>query len=493
MTKSGYDNQKYLKLQSEHIRERINQFGDKLYLEFGGKLFDDYHASRVLPGFAPDSKLQMLMQLSDQSEIVIVINAADIEKNKIRYDLGITYDADVLRLIQSFRDKGLYVGSVVITQYTGQSTADLFKSKLEHMGIIVYKHYRIDGYPNNVTHIVSEEGFGRNDYIKTTRPLVIVTAPGPGSGKMATCLSQLYHENKRNIKAGYAKFETFPVWNLALKHPVNLAYEAATADLNDLNMIDPFHLEAYGTTTVNYNRDVEIFPVLNAIFEGIYGNSPYKSPTDMGVNMAGNCIFDNEACEEASKQEIIRRYYHALNRVAKGVGSDSEVYKIELLMKQAKISADFRKVVGVAMEKAALNHSPAAAMELPDGQIVTGKTSDLLGSSAALLLNAVKALGHIPDEIHLIAPSAIEPIQKLKVNYLGSKNPRLHTDEVLIALSMCAATDLNAQKALDQLSKLKGCQAHTSVMLSRVDISSFQKLGVDLTSEPIYEHAKIYH
>ena len=413
MTKTGFDNQKYLKLQSEHIRERINQFGDKLYLEFGGKLFDDYHASRVLPGFAPDSKLQMLMQLSDQSEIVIVINAADIEKNKIRYDLGITYDADVLRLIQSFRDKGLYVGSVVITQYTGQSTADLFKSKLEHMGIIVYKHYRIDGYPNNVTHIVSEEGFGRNDYIKTTRPLVIVTAPGPGSGKMATCLSQLYHENKRNIKAGYAKFETFPVWNLALKHPVNLAYEAATADLNDLNMIDPFHLEAYGTTTVNYNRDVEIFPVLNAIFEGIYGNSPYKSPTDMGVNMAGNCIFDNEACEEASKQEIIRRYYHALNRVAKGVGSDSEVYKIELLMKQAKISADFRKVVGVAMEKAALNHSPAAAMELPDGQIVTGKTSDLLGSSAALLLNAVKALGHIPDEIHLIAPSAIEPIQKL--------------------------------------------------------------------------------
>ena len=371
MTKTGFDNQKYLKLQSEHIRERINQFGDKLYLEFGGKLFDDYHASRVLPGFAPDSKLQMLMQLSDQSEIVIVINAADIEKNKIRYDLGITYDADVLRLIQSFRDKGLYVGSVVITQYTGQSTADLFKSKLEHMGIIVYKHYRIDGYPNNVTHIVSEEGFGRNDYIKTTRPLVIVTAPGPGSGKMATCLSQLYHENKRNIKAGYAKFETFPVWNLALKHPVNLAYEAATADLNDLNMIDPFHLEAYGTTTVNYNRDVEIFPVLNAIFEGIYGNSPYKSPTDMGVNMAGNCIFDNEACEEASKQEIIRRYYHALNRVAKGVGSDSEVYKIELLMKQAKISADFRKVVGVAMEKAALNHSPAAAMELPDGQIVT--------------------------------------------------------------------------------------------------------------------------
>ena len=493
MVKIGFDNEKYRTLQSQHIRDRINQFGDKLYLEFGGKLFDDYHASRVLPGFAPDSKLQMLMQLADQSEIVIVINAADIEKNKIRYDLGITYDVDVLRLIQSFRDKGLYVGSVVITQYTGQSAADIFKSKLEHMGITVYRHYRIDGYPNNVSHIISEDGFGKNDYIETSRPLVIVTAPGPGSGKMATCLSQLYHENKRNIQAGYAKFETFPIWNLPLKHPVNLAYEAATADLNDVNMIDPFHLEAYGETTVNYNRDVEIFPVLNAIFEGIYGSSPYKSPTDMGVNMVGNCIIDDEACQEASKQEIIRRYYHALNRMAKESGSDEEISKIEVLMKQAKISPDFRKVVGIAKEKAASNRSPAAAMELPDGQIVTGKTSALLGSSAALLLNAVKTLGHIPDDIHLIAPSFIEPIQKLKINYLGSKNPRLHTDEVLIALSMCAATDANAQKALDQLSKLKGCQAHTSVILSRVDISSFQKLGVDLTSEPIYEHTKVYH
>ncbi len=493
MAKIGFDNEKYRILQSEHIRDRINQFGDKLYLEFGGKLFDDYHASRVLPGFAPDSKLQMLMQLADQSEIVIVINAADIEKNKIRYDLGITYDVDVLRLIQSFRDKGLYVGSVVITQYTGQSAADIFKTKLEHMGITVYRHYRIDGYPNNVSHIISEEGFGKNDYIETTRPLVIVTAPGPGSGKMATCLSQLYHENRRNIQAGYAKFETFPIWNLPLKHPVNLAYEAATADLNDVNMIDPFHLEAYGETTVNYNRDVEIFPVLNAIFEGIYGSSPYKSPTDMGVNMVGNCIIDDEACQEASKQEIIRRYYHALNRMAKNSNPEGEVYKIELLMKQAKISPNFRKVVGVAKEKASLNHSPAAAMELPDGRIVTGKTSDLLGCSAALLLNAVKTLGQIPDDIHLIAPSFIEPIQKLKIGYLGSKNPRLHTDEVLIALSMCAATDIHAQKALDQLSKLKGCQAHTSVILSRVDISCFQKLGVNLTSEPIYEHAKIYH
>ena len=489
----GFDNEKYLKMQSEHIRERISQFGDKLYLEFGGKLFDDYHASRVLPGFAPDSKLRMLLQLADQAEIVIAINAADIEKNKVRYDLGITYDVDVLRLIQAFTDKGLYVGSVVITHYSGQRAADLFKSKLEHMGIRVYRHYVIDGYPNNISLIVSPEGYGKNDYIETTKPLVIITAPGPGSGKMATCLSQLYHENIRGVKAGYAKFETFPIWNIPLKHPVNLAYEAATADLNDVNMIDPFHLEAYGVTTVNYNRDVEIFPVLNAIFEGIYGTSPYKSPTDMGVNMAGNCIVDDEACREASYQEIIRRYYQALNRMAREQGSKGEVYKIELLMKQAKITTDMRPTVQAANQLAADTKAPAAAMELPDGTIVTGKTSALLGASAALLLNAVNALGHIDHDVHLIAPSAIEPIQKLKVNYLGSKNPRLHTDEVLIALSMCAATDENAQIALNQLSKLKGCQVHTSVMLSDVDINIFKKLGVDQTSEPVYEERKIYH
>ncbi|MEG7530624.1 MAG: DUF1846 domain-containing protein [Hungatella sp.] len=491
--KIGFDNQKYLTMQSEHIKERINQFGDKLYLEFGGKLFDDYHASRVLPGFAPDSKLRMLLQLADQAEIVIAISASDIEKNKIRYDLGITYDVDVLRLIQSFRDKGLYVGSVVITQYSGQPSADAFKAKLEKMGITVYRHYIIEGYPNNIPLIVDEEGFGKNDYIVTSKPLVIITAPGPGSGKMATCLSQLYHENKRGIKAGYAKFETFPIWNLPLKHPVNLAYEAATADLNDVNMIDPFHLEAYGQTTVNYNRDVEIFPVLSAIFEGIYGTCTYKSPTDMGVNMVGSCIIDDAVCCEASCQEIIRRYYHALNRLAEGEGSGEEVYKIELLMKQAKITTELRTVIAAATAKSANSHSPAAAIQLPDGTIVTGKTSDLLGSSAALLLNAIKALGNIPDEIHLIAPSAIEPIQKLKINYLGSKNPRLHTDEILIALSMCAATDQYAQIALDQLPKLKGCQAHTSVMLSQVDIKVFGKLGVNLTSEPIHEHKKIYH
>ncbi|PNV63658.1 hypothetical protein C0033_03125 [Clostridium sp. chh4-2] len=493
--KLGFDNNKYLAMQSEHIRERISQFGDKLYLEFGGKLFDDYHASRVLPGFAPDSKLSMLLQLSEQAEIVIAISASDIEKNKVRHDLGITYDLDVLRLIQSFTDKGLYVGSVVITQYSGQNSADIFKNKLEKMGIKVYRHYTIDGYPNNISLIVSDEGYGKNDYIETSKPLVIVTAPGPGSGKMAACLSQLYHENKRGIKAGYAKFETFPIWNIPLKHPVNLAYEAATADLNDVNMIDPFHLEAYGQTTVNYNRDVEIFPVLNAIFEGIYGSSPYKSPTDMGVNMAGNCIMDDAVCQEASKQEIIRRYYQALNRLVKdeSASSSDEVYKIELLMKQAKITPQFRSVVDAANNLAAVKNSPAAALELPNGKIVTGKTSDLLGASAAVLLNAVKELGEIPDDVHLIAPSAIEPIQGLKVNYLGSKNPRLHTDEILIALSMSAAHDPVAQKAMDQLPLLKGCQVHTSVMLSDVDIKVFSKLGLQLTSEPVYEHKKIYH
>ncbi|WP_394525770.1 DUF1846 domain-containing protein [Lacrimispora sp. JR3] len=491
--KFGFDNNKYLNMQSEHIKKRIGQFGDKLYLEFGGKLFDDYHASRVLPGFEPDSKLRMLMQLSDQAEIVIAINAADIEKNKIRHDLGITYDVDVFRLIQSFTDKGLYVGSVVITQYSGQKSADVFKKKLEKAGIRVYRHYIIDGYPGNIPFIVSDEGYGRNDYIETTKPLVIITAPGPGSGKMATCLSQLYHENKRGTKAGYAKFETFPVWNIPLKHPVNLAYEAATADLNDVNMIDPFHLEAYGNTAVNYNRDVEVFPVLSAIFEEIYGECPYKSPTDMGVNMAGFCIIDDEVCKEASRQEILRRYYQALLRLAKDMGSKDEVYKIELLLKQAKITTDKRQVVKAANALAEAKGSPCAALELEDGTVITGKTTNLLGASAALLLNAVKVLGQIPHDVHLIAPSAIEPIQKLKTRYLGSKNPRLHTDEVLIALSTCAATDPKAQTALEQLPKLKGCEAHTSVILSDVDMKIFKKLGVNLTCEPLYEEKNIYH
>ena len=486
--KIGFDNNKYLKMQSEHIRERISQFGDKLYLEFGGKLFDDYHASRVLPGFAPDSKLQMLLQLADQAEMIISINAADIEKNKVRHDLGITYDEDVLRLIEVYREKGLYVSSVVITRYTGQAALKSFETKLENRGIKVYHHYSIEGYPNNIAHIVSDEGYGKNDYVETTRPLVVVTAPGPGSGKMATCLSQLYHENKRGVKAGYAKFETFPIWNIPLKHPVNLAYEAATADLNDVNMIDPFHLEAYGVTTVNYNRDIEIYPVLAAMFEGIYGECPYQSPTDMGVNMAGNCIIDDEVCQEASRQEIIRRYYHSMNRLRREEATKDEIYKLELLLKQAKVTTNDRPVVPVANKLAKEIGAPAAALELPDGTIVTGKTTDLLGASSAVLLNAIKTLGNIADQIHLISPDFIEPIQKVKTVYLGSKNPRLHTDEVLIALSMCAATDPNARLALQQLPKLAGCQLHTSVILSSVDKNTFKKLGIEVTNEAVYEN-----
>ena len=468
----GFDNEKYLQTQSSHIKERIKQFDNKLYLEFGGKLFDDYHASRVLPGFQPDSKMRMLMQLSDQAEIIIVISAEDIEKNKVRGDLGITYDLDVLRLMSIFKNHGLFVGSVVITKYSGQESAFLFKNRLEKLGIKVYRHYPISGYPSNIPHIVSDEGYGKNDYIETSRPLIVVTAPGPGSGKMAVCLSQLYHEHKRGICAGYAKFETFPIWNIPLKHPVNLAYEAATADLNDVNMIDPFHLEAYGQTTVNYNRDVEIFPVLNAMFERIYGESPYKSPTDMGVNMAGNCICDDEVCKAASKQEIIRRYYDSLRRHLIGACSDEEVYKLEMLMNQAGITVHDRPVVDVALKHAEETGAPAAALELHDGRIVTGKTSNLLGASAALLLNALKELAGIDHKLHVISPEAIEPIQKLKTQYLGSKNPRLHTDEILIALSVSAASNPTAQLALAQLPKLKGCQAHTSVMIGTVDMLS---------------------
>ena len=488
--KIGFDNDKYLKIQSEHIRERISQFGNKLYLEFGGKLFDDFHASRVLPGFHPDSKMRMLLQLSDMAEIVIVINAADIEKNKMRGDLGITYDVDVLRLIGEFEKLGLYVGSIVITHYAGQGGAQQFKERLERQGVKVYLHYTIQGYPANVPYIISDEGFGRNDYIETKRPLVVVTAPGPGSGKMATCLSQLYHENKRGIKAGYAKFETFPIWNIPLKHPVNLAYEAATADLNDVNMIDPFHLEAYGETTVNYNRDIEIFPVLSAMFEAIYGDSVYKSPTDMGVNMAGYCIVDDEACCEASRQEIIRRYYQALGKVVSEGAGDTEVYKIELLMKQAKITVSDRAVTVAAKQRAQETGLESAAIELADGTIITAKTSDLLGASAALLLNALKRLAGVPDDVRLIAPEAIAPIQDLKVRYQGSINPRLHTDEVLIALAMSSISDENARRSMDQIPKLRGCQVHTTAMLSEVDIKSFRKLGIDVTSDPVQTRKK---
>lgn len=485
--KIGFDNQKYLTMQSEHIRERIGQFGDKLYLEFGGKLFDDYHASRVLPGFAPDSKLQMLLQLADTAEMIIAINAADIERNKIRHDLGISYDEDVIRLINVYRSKGLFVSSVVITRYQASKALDVFEVKLKNMGINVYHHFSIEGYPNNVSQIVSDEGYGKNDYVITTRPLVVVTAPGPGSGKMATCLSQLYHENKRGIKAGYAKFETFPIWNLALKHPVNLAYEAATADLNDVNMIDPFHLEAYGITTVNYNRDVEIFPVVAAMFEAIYGECPYKSPTDMGVNMAGNCIFDDDACQEASKQEIIRRYYQSKNRLVHDEATKEEVYKQELLLQQAKITVNDRATVSAANEVAESIGAPAAAIELEDGTIITGKTTPLLGAVSAALLNAVKYLGGIDDDIHLIPSAFIEPIQQLKTEYFGSHNPRLHSDEILIALSTYAAGDSNAALALKQLPKLKGTQMHVSVILSDVDTKTLKKLGIDVTNEAVYE------
>ena len=486
MVNIGFDNEQYLHTQSQHIRERIDQFGGKLYLEFGGKLYDDYHASRVLPGFQPDSKLRMLLQMKDQVEMVIAINAADIEKNKVRGDLGITYDRDVIRLIDIFRELGLYVSSVVLTRFNDQPAVRAFQSRLGGIGVRVYHHYAIAGYPADITHIVSDEGYGRNAYIETTRELVVVTAPGPGSGKLATCMSQLYHEHKRGRKAGYAKFETFPIWNLPLNHPVNLAYEAATADLKDVNMIDPFHLEAYGKTTVNYNRDVEAFPVLVATFERILGQCPYKSPTDMGVNMVGNCIIDDAATREASSQEIIRRYYDALCEQKKGKVSDDVVLKLELLMKKAGVDPAQRNVVAAALERAEETGLPATAMELPDGRIITGRTSNLLGASASLMLNALKALGGIRDELHLISPVVIDPIQHLKVDHLGNRNPRLHTDEVLIALSISAATNPTAELAMEQLSKLRGCEVHSSVILSSVDEKTFKRLGVNLTCEPQY-------
>ena len=484
MMQAAFDNDQYLRTQSAHIRDRIAKFGGKLYLEFGGKLYDDFHASRVLPGFQPDSKLRMLLQMKDQVEMVIAINAGDIEKSKIREDLGITYDRDVIRLIDIFRELGLYVSSVVLTRFHGQAVATAFQSRLEGMGIRVYHHYDIAGYPADTAHIVSDQGFGKNDYIETTRELVVVTAPGPGSGKLATCLSQLYHEHKRGITAGYAKFETFPIWNLPINHPVNLAYEAATADLNDVNMIDPFHLDAYGVTTVNYNRDVEAFPVLVAIFEKILGHCPYKSPTDMGVNMVGNCIVDDEAARYASRQEIIRRYYAGLVEQKRGKTSEETVRKLEMLMKKAGVSPDERKVIAPALRRSQETGDAAAAMELPDGTIVTGKTSELLGASSALLLNALKKLGHMPDDLHLISPVALDPIQHLKVDYLGNRNPRLHTDETLIALSISAATNPMAEFAMQQLSKLRGCDVHSTVMLSPVDERTFKRLGVNLTCEP---------
>jgi len=485
--KCGYNNEQYIKTQSARIQERIHAFGGKLYLEFGGKLYDDYHAARTLPGFQPDSKLQMLLQLKEQVEVVIAINTDDIEKNKVRGDLGITYDRDVIRLIDIFRGLGLYVSSVVLTRYNDHPLAKAFQSRLEGLGLQVYHHYEIDGYPYNVAHIISEDGLGKNDYIKTTRQLVVVTGPGPGSGKLATCLSQLYHDHHQGLKSGYAKFETFPIWNLPLNHPVNLAYEAATADLDDVNMIDPFHLEAYGQTTVNYNRDVEAFPVLQTIFEQLLGECPYKSPTDMGVNMAGECIVDDEVVREASRQEIIRRYYTALCEQKQGKASEGQILKLEILMKKAGVTTADRKVVAPALQRAEETGKPAAAMELPDGTMITGKTTPLLGASAALMLNALKALAGVGKRIHLISPTVIDPIQHLKVDHLGNRNPRLHTDEVLLALSICAATNPTAELAMEQLGKLRGCEVHSSVILSAVDEKVLKRLGINLTCEPRYK------
>ena len=493
MGQIGFDNDKYLAMQSAHIRERISKFGGKLYLEFGGKLFDDFHASRVLPGFQPDSKIRMLQQLRDDAEIVIAVNANDIEKNKVRGDLGITYDDDCLRLIDAFRSLGLYVGGVCITQYAGQNAADAFIKRLNTLGVRNYRHYPIAGYPSDVAHIVSDEGFGHNEYIETTHSLIVVTAPGPGSGKMATCLSQLYHEHKHGVSAGYAKFETFPIWNLPLRHPVNLAYEAATVDLDDVNMIDPFHLEAYGVTTVNYNRDVEIFPVLNAMFQRIYGSSPYKSPTDMGVNMAGYCISDDDVCCAAAKQEILRRYYATACAQLRGLCAPVETQRQELLLNQLGLTAADRPVVGAALRRAEETGAPAVAIEVPDGTIITGKTSSLLGASSACLLNALKYLGGIPKDVTLISPEIIEPIQHLKVEHLGNHNPRLHTDEVLIALSISAVTNPTAELAMEALASLRGSQVHSSVILSSVDEGMFKRLGMNVTFEPVYQSHTLYH
>jgi len=493
MPKRGFDNDRYVKLQSQKILDRIDAFGGKLYLEFGGKLFDDYHASRVLPGFKPDSKVRMLMEMRNDAEVVIAISADDIERNKRRGDLGITYDLDALRLIDAFHDCGLYVGSVVITRWRDQIAAVAFQNRLENLGVKVYRHYPISDYPSNLPLIVSDDGFGKNDFIETSRSLIIVTAPGPGSGKMATCLSQLYHDHKRGIAAGYAKFETFPIWNLPLNHPVNLAYEGATADLGDINMIDPFHLEAYKETTVNYNRDIEIFPVVSAMLERILGASPYKSPTDMGVNLVGDCIIDDEVCRDASKQEIIRRYYSALCSQRQGMGEPLEVYRLELLMNRLNISPADRPTVAASLAKSQGTGEPATAIQLHDGTVITGKTGDLLGASSACLLNALKSLAGIDDAAKLISPQILEPVTKLKSLHMGSRNPRLHTDEVLLALSICAVTDPQAALAMSQLPKLSGCEAHATVILSRVDENIFQKLGINITYEPQYQTSKLYH
>ena len=498
--KMGFDNEKYIRIQSEKIQERVNKFGGKLYLEFGGKLFDDFHASRVLPGFSPDSKIKMLMQMKDSVEAIIVVNADDIAKNKTRGDNGITYDMEALRLVDSFRERGMLADSLVLTQYASQPAAVIFEKRLKALNIKVYRHYSIEGYPLNIEKIVSEKGFGKNDYIKTTKPLVVVTAPGPGSGKMATCLSQLYHENKRDVSAGYAKFETFPIWNIPLKHPVNVAYEAATVDIDDVNMIDPFHLEAYGEKAVNYNRDIEIFPVLNSILENILGESPYGSPTDMGVNMAGFCITDEEVVSQSSRLEVIRRYYNLLKDRKQGLASDEMVARMELLMKSASINSGERKVIGTVVKRAeALNKgvsgleaTAVSGIELEDGKQITGRASELLGASSAMILNALKTVAGMDDSVLLISPTVIEPIQALKTENLGFRSTKLHVDEMLIALSISALTDPVAKKAFEQLPKLRGCEMHSSVILSSVEESTLKRLGFNITCEPVYQNNALY-
>jgi Uncharacterized protein conserved in bacteria len=494
MDRIAFNNEKYLAMQSEKILERISQFDNKLYLEFGGKIFDDTHAARVLPGFLPDIKVRMLAQLKDKVEVLIVVNASDIEKSKVRNDLGITYDQEALRLIDALRSLNLFVGSIVLTHYNSQPTADTFKNRLEALGVKVYLHYIISGYPTNVPLILSPDGFGRNEYVETTRPLVVVTAPGPGSGKMATCLSQLYHDGQRGIKSGYAKFETFPIWNLPLKHPVNLAYEAATADLNDVNIIDAFHLDAYGEQAVSYNRDSDVFPVLKNIFDQLLGKSPYNSPTDMGVNMVGYCISDDDAAQEASKQEIIRRYFHTQVLLRQGsIASDEPIQKIEIVMNQAGISIADRKIVQIALDKAEEVNDTVVAIELNDGKVITGKTSSLFWSSAAALLNALKALAKIDEDIPLIHHKVIEPVQALKVEMLGNSNPRIHADEMLVMLSVAATTNPLAERALSQLPKLKSCEAHSTVILAEEDNNVYSKLNINLTSEPVYRTKRLYH
>ena len=490
--KVGFDNEKYIRVQSEHIMERINKFGGKLYLEFGGKLFDDYHASRVLPGFRPDSKIEMLMQIRDSVEAIIAVNANDIVKNKMRGDLGITYDMEALRLIDSFRERGMFVESVVMTHYASQPAADAFGKKLKNLGIKVYRHYPIEGYPLDVENIVSEKGYGKDEFVKTSRPLIVVTAPGPGSGKMAVCLSQLYNENKRGVSAGYAKFETFPIWSIPLKHPINLAYEAATVDLADVNMIDPFHLEAYGEIAINYNRDIEIFPVLNSMLERILGESPYKSPTDMGVNMAGYCITSDEVVSKASRLEVIRRYYDILKNRKQGTASDEMVSRMEFLMKNAGITPAERNIIPAVMKRAESIGVPVSGIELEDGTIITGKTSELLGASSAALLNAIKTIAGIEDRVLLISPDILRPIQELKTEALGFKKTKLQVDEMLIALSISAQTDPIAKAALEQIPKLRGCEMHSSVILSSVDDSILRRLGVNITCEPVYPTNSLY-